>query len=114
MKRTSADDVIIHALCPGPADTRVLGAPLVTYASRSATRAARSAVVGAGAVSGCAHALTARASVVAKATALAAIRFVYLMRRPFVGRPFRVDLIGFSKASSYVRRTRRVHDFECK
>src|SRR5690242_9362846 len=42
MKRTSAVDVIIHALCPGPGEASTLGAPLVTYASRSATRVARS------------------------------------------------------------------------
>src|SRR5271165_1349951 len=42
MKSTRADDVIIHALWPGPGETRALGVPLVTYASRSATRVARS------------------------------------------------------------------------
>src|ERR1041385_6149700 len=42
MKRTNADDAIIQALCPGPDDESAFGAPLVTYASRSATRVARS------------------------------------------------------------------------
>src|SRR6185437_2488696 len=44
MKSTSADDVIIQALWPGPGDDSVFGVPLVTYASRSATRAASSAL----------------------------------------------------------------------
>ena len=30
MKRTSADDVIIQALWPGPGETSALGVPLVT------------------------------------------------------------------------------------
>src|SRR5215510_10431731 len=43
MNSTSAADVIIHALCPGPdvdasAPPSAVGAPLVTYASRFATR----------------------------------------------------------------------------
>src|SRR6266498_422153 len=45
MKRTKAEDIIIHALCPGPGpSTRVVAGPLVPrvrlfrYASRSATR----------------------------------------------------------------------------
>src|SRR5436853_140598 len=42
MKRTSAEDAIIHALCPGPGEDRAFGALLVTYASKSATRVARS------------------------------------------------------------------------
>ena len=46
MNNTSAVDVIIHALWPGPGVMSALGAPLVTYASRSATRAVSSATVG--------------------------------------------------------------------
>src|SRR5580658_11000108 len=42
MKRTSAEDAIIQALCPGPGEESAFGVPFVTYASRSATRAARS------------------------------------------------------------------------
>src|SRR5438309_2262039 len=42
MNSTSAVEVIIQALCPGPGDDSALGVPLVTYASRSATRVARS------------------------------------------------------------------------
>src|ERR1700730_15403164 len=48
MNKTSADEVIIHALWPGPDDDKTFGAPLVTYASRSATRVARSVSAGAG------------------------------------------------------------------
>ncbi len=43
MNSTSAVEVIIQALCPGPAEASALGAPFDTYASRSATRVARSA-----------------------------------------------------------------------
>src|SRR3954464_8338076 len=50
MKSTSAAEVIIQALCPGPGVVvMALGAPLVMYASRSATRVARSGGVGAAA-----------------------------------------------------------------
>src|SRR5262252_6353717 len=44
MKSTSADDAIIQALWPGPdVVVSAFGCELVTYASRSATRVARSA-----------------------------------------------------------------------
>src|SRR5262245_49000974 len=59
MKSTSAAEVIIQALCPGPDDDSALGVPLVMYASRSATRVARSGVAGAaaaGAAGACAEA----------------------------------------------------------
>src|SRR6185436_1697531 len=66
MNRTSADDVIIQLLCPGPeVVVSALGAPLVTYASRSATRVARSVGAG-GAVCACAIAVTATVNVRAK------------------------------------------------
>src|SRR6188768_156323 len=49
MNNTRAADVIIHALWPGPGVVvMTLGAPLVTYASRSATRCARSGAAGGG------------------------------------------------------------------
>src|SRR5450631_189791 len=55
MKSTSAADVIIQPLWPGPGDAvRVLGAVLLMYASRSATRAPSSAFVGVGAAAGAA------------------------------------------------------------
>src|SRR6185312_15064436 len=44
MNSTSADEVIIQALWPGPGEFSALGVPLVMYASRSATRVARSGV----------------------------------------------------------------------
>src|SRR4051794_15091402 len=49
MNSTSAVEVIIQALWPGPDVLSALGAPLVTYASRSATRCARSGAAAAGA-----------------------------------------------------------------
>src|SRR3954469_3716058 len=50
MNSTSAEDVIIQALWPGPAlVVMALGAPLLMYASRSATRVARSGPAGAAA-----------------------------------------------------------------
>src|SRR5262245_16626476 len=53
MNSTSAADVIIQALCPGPdVVVSALGAPFVTYASRSATRVARSGPAAAGAAAG--------------------------------------------------------------
>src|ERR1700746_3916455 len=62
MKRTSAEDVIIHALCPGPGVptegvvrpfgilpslslSGTVGSPLVRYASRPATRCSKVGVV---------------------------------------------------------------------
>src|SRR5437016_4912302 len=57
MNSTSAEAVIIQPLWPGPdVVVRNLGVPLVTYASRSATRAARSGAAGAGAAAGAAAA----------------------------------------------------------
>src|SRR6266545_2855477 len=46
MNSTRAEQVIIQPLCPGPALTSALGAPFVTYASRSATRVAKSGGAG--------------------------------------------------------------------
>jgi hypothetical protein len=57
MNNTSAVEVIIHALCPGPAAISDFGALLVMYASKSATRAASSAGEGVAELAGvCAHA----------------------------------------------------------
>jgi hypothetical protein len=66
MNSTSADDVIIQALWPGPDETSALGVPFVMYASRSATRVARSG--GAAGAADCACASPA-ASVMNRATA---------------------------------------------
>src|ERR1700736_4255225 len=74
MKRTSAEDVIIHALCPGPGVptegvvrpfgilpslplSGTVGSPLVRYASRPATRCSKVGVAAAEGVTAacCAH-----------------------------------------------------------
>src|SRR6516164_7933798 len=81
MKSTSADAVIIQALCPGPGDTRVFGAPLVMYASRSAIRAASSAGLGVADVGG-ADAASPSARAAAVARSVADVRPMPIARRP--------------------------------
>src|SRR5580700_9497944 len=109
MKRTSADEVIIHALWPGPDDTRAFGVPFETYASRSATRVARSTVPEAGVLSGCAHAAAARPTVVATP---ATSRFRILAPGAFWRSPCRVmNGIRVLRARIPIRRAGRVHGF---
>src|SRR6185369_66701 len=90
MKSTSADDVIIQALCPGPGDDSALGAPLVMYASRSATRVARSGGAAAGPSAHATRALSAIAPSTVRAAKIPAVRkrVNRLLAFPIVGRPF--------------------------
>src|SRR4051812_24347081 len=93
MKSTSAVDVIIHALCPGPDEESAFGAPFVTYASRSATRVARSG----------AAADAAGATVCASAIAGTSMRHAVRHGASLDARPRRPMFVGFMGVCSLAR-----------